>query len=152
MSYPFFKQNPGPSPDATASLVHRLAGQIIRDVNSCGARAFRIKVLNKSEVLKQIDQVFLEIEDDARLPVQTRNRDMIVGLTIGLDPDGTPMMCIPAGLLLPLINTFAGHDNEKNTRRCFTVSGDTSEKDRYFEVKIILEADSTFSIEFDEIR
>ena len=60
-------------------------------------------------------------------------------------------MCIPAALLLPLINNFAGQTRERNNRRCFTVSGDKSSKDRYFEVKVIIENDATFSIEFDEI-
>ncbi len=85
MNFTFFKRTPGPTPNATASLIHRLAEQIIRDVTSRGARAFRIKVYDKSEVLKHLDQAFLEIEEDAALPVQTRNHDMVVGLTISSD-------------------------------------------------------------------
>jgi hypothetical protein len=85
------------------------------------------------------------------MPIQTRNQDMVVGLTISSDKDEIPMMCIPSGLLLPLINTFAGQNSKKNNRRCFTVSGDKSNADRYFEVRVILEDDSTLSIQFDEI-
>lgn len=147
----FFKRKSNPTPDANASLVHLLAEQIIRDANRRGAKAFRIKVYDKNEVLKHIDQTLLEIEEDAALTVQTRNRDMVVGLKISSDKDGILMMCIPAALLLPLINNFAGQTRERNNRRCFTVSGDKSSKDRYFEVKVIIENDSTFSIEFDEI-
>jgi hypothetical protein len=142
----FFKRNPGPAPE----LVHRLAEQIIRDAASRGANAFRIKVYHNSKLLKPIDQAVIEIEDDTSVLVHMRNRDMLVGLAIGSDPDGTPMMCIPPGLLLPLINTFAGQTSKKNNRRCFTVSGNTSEGDRYFDIKVILEDDATLSIEFEE--
>lgn len=147
MDFSFFKQKPGSAPE----LVHRLVEQIIRDAASRGARALRIKTYHKSTMLKRIDQAFFEIEDDASVPVQMRNRDMLVGLAIGSDPDGTPMMCIPPGLLLPLINTFAGLTGKRNNQRCFFVSGDKSDADRYFEVKVVLEDDSTLSIEFDEI-
>jgi hypothetical protein len=142
----FFKQKPYLTP----GVVRLLAEQIIRDAASRGAGALRIKLYHKSTVLKSVDQAFFEIEDAASAPVQMRNRDMLVGLAIGSDPDAIPMMCIPPGLLLPLINTFAGQTSKKNNRRCFTVSGNTSEGDRYFDIKVILEDDATLSIEFEE--
>lgn len=151
MDFSFLKRKFSPALDAEVSIVHRLAEQIIRDVNSLGLRSFRIRAYDKSEVFKHNDLAFLEIEEDTDLSVQTRNREMVVGLTTSSDNKGMPMMCIPAGLLLPLINTFAVQTREKNNRHCFTVGGGKSDKNRYFEVKVILEGDSTLSIEFDEI-
>ena len=86
----FFKRKPNPTPDANASLVHLLAEQIIRDANRRGAKAFRIKVYDKNEVLKHIDQTLLEIEEVTALTVQTRNRDMVVGLKSALIKTGSP--------------------------------------------------------------
>ena len=146
MEFSFFKQKPTAAPE----IVRQLAEQIIRDAAGRGARTLRVKVYNRGTVLNPIDQAVIEIEDDASAPLQMRDRDMLVGLTVGTDPDRTPMMYIPTGLLLPLINTFAGQSGGENNRRCFTVSGDTSEGDRYFDIKVILENDATLSIEFDE--
>lgn len=138
--------------DVTDTVIYRLAERIIKDAVEHGGRSIAIKChpTNKSDI---IDAIVSGTEHDS--PIQTDRLEgrgnYELGFFVGKD---APYITLPVMYFLPLLHIFSSVKTEYKGKSCFAIyKGSSSQKEieRYIDLTVYLESDTSISIDVEEI-
>lgn len=142
--------------DVTDTIAYRLAERIIRDALERGGRSITIKChpADKSDI---INAIIAETEHGS--PIKTGRFEgrgnYELGFFIGKDGKDEPYITLPVMYYLPLLHIFSSVKTECKGKLCFALyKGTSSQKEieRYVDLTVYLENDSTISIDVKEIK
>jgi len=137
------------------TAVYHLAEQIIREALNRGSRIINLKCWPKEKSFGEQEEFLslVEGELDAPLKIRPRDYDLCVFLRgIGYDK---PFMSLPVNSFLPLLNILSAEKTEYKGKQCFPIYGGTSSPkkiEKYLDLTLYLESDSSISIDFQEIK
>ncbi len=140
--------------DIRTTVPYRLAEQIIRGAISAGARSVNIKGRPKETFLPGKDTFADLVEEEADSPIRFRQRNYVLGISLRGNGKDKPYISLPVGLFLPLLNILASEKIEYKGKRCLALYSETSQKtiDKYLDLTLYWEEDSSISIDFEEIK
>lgn len=140
--------------DMTDTLIYHMAEQIIRDALKRSCQSITIKCCPK-EKPDIVDTFTIEEEQDS--PMKRRHGDggdYELGFFTRKDGEVLPFMTAPAMYFLPLLNILSSEKTEYKGKKCFALYEESSSQkriDRYIDVTLYLERDSSISFDIEEI-
>jgi len=139
----------------TDTLIYHMAERILCDALEHGARSINIRCR-----LKEKDAFFgaASAETGQDSPGKRGSLDGRGDYELGFFLSGigkdVPYMTMPVIYFLPLLNILASEKTEHKGKQCFAVYRDTASQkavDKYLEVALYLEKDSSITIEITHI-
>ena len=140
----------------TDTLVYHLAERIIGEAISRGSRSITIKC-HPTEKADIVDAFAVETEQDSS--IKTRHLDgrgaYELGFFIGGIGIDVPFIIVPVTYYLPLLNLLTSEKTEFKGKQCFTIYKEPSSQkavEKYVDVTLYLESDSSVSLDIEEIK
>lgn len=132
---------------------------LIKDAMKKGIRSINLKCRPKEICVgdeKELSDLLSDLYDeDPYSAIKIRHRNYVFGVSLRANGKDMPFMIPPLSMVLPLLNIFSSEKTEYKGTKCFAIyertsSGKTIEK--YLDLTLYWESDSSISIDFEEIK
>jgi hypothetical protein len=143
------------SEEIRETVPYHLAEQIIREAMRRGTRSINIKCWPKETFFAGKNNFADLVEEEPDSPIRFRQRNYVLGISLRGNEKDKPYISLPAGLFLPLLNILASQKIEYKGKKCFALYSETSSQktiDKYLDLTLYWEDDSSISIDFEEIK
>jgi len=142
------------SEEIRETVPYHLAEQILREAMRRGIQSINIKCWPKETFFAGKNSFADLVEEEPDSPIRFRQRNCVLGISLRGNGKDKPYISLPAGLFLPLLNILASEKIEYKGKRCLALYSETSQKtiDKYLDLILYWEDDSSISIDFEEIK
>jgi hypothetical protein len=141
--------------DVTDTVVYRMAEHIIRDAleRNCGTISLKCYPKKHPDIL---DALTVDEEDGSPIKLRSDDRGSYeLGFFMKCNCEYLLYMTLPVKYFLPLLNILSVEKTEFKGRQSFVLYKESSAQktiDRYVDVTIYLERDSSISLDIEEIK
>jgi hypothetical protein len=137
---------------------YKLAEAILREAIKRGCRSIHLKCQRKegfsSDPAKsELENIMEELETDSA--VKMRDRNYFWGISLKIREEEHLFMVPPVDLSIALINIFYSEKTAYKGKKCFALYDEKSSRktiDKYLNLTLYWEKDSSLSIDFEEIK
>ncbi len=142
------------------SPAYKLAEAMIREAVKRGARSINMKCQQRKEsefsdpAKIELDNIVDTLLEQPDSPVRIRNRGYFWSISLRINEEEHPFMVPPVELSIELMNIFYSEKIAYQGRKVFGLYQEAFPKtiDKYLDLTLYWENDSSLSIDFEEIR
>ncbi len=134
---------------------YHLAERILREAMRRGTRSVNLRCWPRETFFAGKNNFADLAEEEPDSPIRFRQRDYVLGVSLKGNGKDKPYISLPPALFLPLLNILTSEKTEYKGKMCFALYQETSPEkiiDHYLAVTLYWESDSSFSIDFEEIK